>query len=268
MNTDALLHQSILIITEYYNNNLQPFFDAVSEDILWIGPAQRQELRGKQQLIDAWSSESHNLTFTMGEIRAVCVCASSSVREIILHYDIYTHYPSGNTDIHDQRLHYTWRERRVKTDSGYERIQEIIMMHISNAWLYDIQDKIYPVHYENLSLPTRILARPESYLIFKSINRSMYRVAANNILYIEKVKASSHISVHTTLGVITANGKLQDIEQRCKDLIRIHAGHMVNPRYVTELRRFAVTMSDGREFPIPEKKYTKIKKLLTENEEL
>lgn len=108
MNIDDLIHRSCMIISEYYKGNLQPFFDSVSEDILWIGPAQGQEIRGKRKLIDTWSNEQqHELTFTMSDIDAVCVSASSSVKEIVLHYDVYTRYPSGNTDVHDQRLHYS-----------------------------------------------------------------------------------------------------------------------------------------------------------------
>ena len=51
MTSKDLIYQSIHIITEYYNNNLQPFFDNISEDILWIGPAERQELRGRDKII-------------------------------------------------------------------------------------------------------------------------------------------------------------------------------------------------------------------------
>lgn len=46
MTANDLIYKSIYIITEYYNNNLQPYFDNISEDVLWIGPAERQEIRG------------------------------------------------------------------------------------------------------------------------------------------------------------------------------------------------------------------------------
>ena len=44
MTANDLIYKSIHIITEYYNNNLQPYFDSISEDVLWIGPAERQEM--------------------------------------------------------------------------------------------------------------------------------------------------------------------------------------------------------------------------------
>lgn len=51
MTGKELTEKSIYIIKEYYDNNLQPFFDHVSEDILWIGPADKQELRGRERII-------------------------------------------------------------------------------------------------------------------------------------------------------------------------------------------------------------------------
>ncbi len=36
MTANDLIYKSIYIITEYYNNNLQPYFDNISEDVLWI----------------------------------------------------------------------------------------------------------------------------------------------------------------------------------------------------------------------------------------
>lgn len=71
MTANDLIYKSIHIITEYYNNNLQPYFDSISEDVLWIGPAERQEIRGREQVISTFSAEVHGLSFTMGSIRAI-----------------------------------------------------------------------------------------------------------------------------------------------------------------------------------------------------
>ena len=38
--------------------------------------------------------------------------------------------------------------------------------------------------------------------------------------------------------------------------LRCHQSYLVNPDYITNIRRFKLTLSDGTELPIPEKKYT------------
>ena len=263
MKTDALLYRSIFIITEYYKNNLQPIFESLGEDVLWIGPAERQQIQGRDNLVEAFQAEKHDLTFTMGDITALYISPHRSVKEILLHYDIYTHYPSGNTDMHDQRLHYTWRENRVKTATGNEYRAEIAMIHISNAWKYDRRDTIYPVHYETVSMPVRFLTKPERYVTVKASDRNIHRIAEKNILYIETVKRSARLLLHTVTGTITINGTLPDFEKKYPDfLLRIHSSFLVNYAHVREICRFAVIMSDGTRLSVPEKKYTQIKKLL------
>ena len=55
MITNELIEQSLHIITEYYSNHLQPFFDSLSEDVLWIGPVEGQEIKGLNNLLNAFS---------------------------------------------------------------------------------------------------------------------------------------------------------------------------------------------------------------------
>ncbi len=267
MKADDLIYRSIYIITEYYKNNLKPYFESISDDILWIGPSQRQQLKGREAIIQTWAAEKHTLTFTMGDISVQCVSPHSHVREILLHYDIYTHYPSGNTYMHDQRLHYTWREKRVKTDSGWEYRSEIVMIHISNAWKYDSRDTIYPIHYETVYEPEHFPAKNTRYVTVKAADMSVHRIAANHILYIETIKHSAKLRIHTKNDTITINGTLPVFEEKYPGLfLRIHASYLINPAHVREIRRFSVSLTDGTELPIPEKKYTRIKKLLLQED--
>ena len=114
MNISAQIRQSVHIITEYYENHLQPFFDAADDDLLWIGPAENQWMQGKSTILAAFAQEygTHHLTFTMSNISATPVSCGPHACEIILTYLVYTYYPSGAMTVHDQRLHYTWRDKR------------------------------------------------------------------------------------------------------------------------------------------------------------
>ena len=265
MTSKDLIYQSIRIITEYYNNNLQPYFDNISEDILWIGPAERQELRGRETIISSFTSELHNLKFTIGSIQAISVSPTKSTQEIILKYEIYTHYPDGNTDLHNQRLHYSWHKKTIKTENGSESHWEIAVIHISNAWPYDQRDTIYPNHYKHLGLPVRLIEKTESFLTVIANDMSVHRIPINHLLYIESIKKTAKLCIHTTTDTIIVNGKLSDFENTYSDfLLRIHAGFLINPDHVSKIERFAVILSNGTKIPVPEKKYTLIKRRILE----
>jgi len=265
MTSKDLIYQSIHIISEYYNNNLQPFFDNISEDILWIGPAEKQEIRGRDKVIATFSSEVHELTFTMGSIRTISIAPLKTAHDIILQYEIYTHYPDGNTDLHNQRLHYSWYKKRIRTENGSNEQWEIGIIHISNAWPYDQQDTIYPNHYKYLGLPVRLIEKSKHFLTVMANDMSIHRIPINNLLYIETIKKTAKLCIHTTTDTIIVNGKLSDFENTYSDfLLRIHAGFLINPDHVSKMERFAVIMSSGTRIPVPEKKYTAIKRRILE----
>lgn len=263
MTANDLILQSMHIITEYYNNNLQPFFDSLSDDMLWIGPADGQEIRGRENVISTFSAEVHVLTFTIGSIRAVCVAPHKSVREIVLKYEIYTHYPDGHTDLHNQRLHYSWYKKRPLSKNCSDPRWEIAVLHISNAWTYDKRDTIYPVHYKSLGLPVRLVEKPEHYLTVTADDMSVHRIPIDHLLYIETIKRTAKLRIHTHTDTITVNGSLSEFEHTyAAFLLRIHAAFLINPACVSRIERFAVTLSDGTKLPIPEKKYTAVKRIL------
>ena len=43
------LKLSYLIVSEYYRNNLDPLFEYIDDNILWIGPAEKHLLRSKKR---------------------------------------------------------------------------------------------------------------------------------------------------------------------------------------------------------------------------
>ena len=69
MNAKKMADLTIEIIRKYYENDTSLFIDHVDENVLWYGPAKGQFLSGRQAIVDAWSAETHSLTFTMGDTR-------------------------------------------------------------------------------------------------------------------------------------------------------------------------------------------------------
>lgn len=82
-------------------------------------------------------------------------------------------------------------------------------------------------------------------------------VLSDTILYISAAHGSKHSEVHTTDGTIEVAASVSALAKQYGRLfLRCHHSHLVNPDYIQNIRRFKVTLSDGTELPIPEKKYT------------
>lgn len=136
-----------------------------------------------------------------------------------------------------------------------------MVVHVSNEWKYDERDVIYPNHYQQQGLPIRLIEKQDYYLILKADDLSIYHIPINDLLYVETVKRSNKLAVHTIKNTLKINGSLKDfLEKHNEHLLRIHAAYLINPSNVTKIERFKVYLKDGAMLPIPEKKYTQIKK--------
>ena len=100
LNLEAL---TVQLIEKYYANDRRLFFEYMDDDIIWIGPAIRQYIEGKQNLLNAFAQESHSLQFRTAQMSSRMVTGSRSSCEVLVRFLVYTYYPSGHISMHHQR---------------------------------------------------------------------------------------------------------------------------------------------------------------------
>ena len=59
MNIQKIGDRTAELLNLYYNNEIEPFLNSCHEDVLWIGPADKQVIRGRKNLVDAFHAEKH-----------------------------------------------------------------------------------------------------------------------------------------------------------------------------------------------------------------
>lgn len=255
MKKSELPEYSKYIITEYYKNNIQPFLDSFAENCLWIGPAEGQMIYSKEALLNAFSAETHQLTFAMQNIELIPMSVSRTSLDVILTYRITSYYPNGETTVFNQRVDLLWI-----TENQNFRIR---VCHISNEFPYDSRDKIYPNHFTELPIASTYVGNMSSEKIpIKGLRNNYFYLNINTIMWMES--NGHHTLIHTVDKVYEAADSLSCVTEQIGDsLCRIHASYTVNPIYVKSIARFHVLLEDGTWLPIPEKKYTQVKKTLT-----
>ena len=55
MNIQKIGDRTAELLNLYYNNEIEPFLNSCHEDVLWIGPADKQVIRGRKNLVDAYA---------------------------------------------------------------------------------------------------------------------------------------------------------------------------------------------------------------------
>lgn len=263
MNASECVKKSIYIADEYFNkNNTAPFFESMAEDIVWHGVAIGQKITGLDHMREAWADISSSLSFSIGDIEAEYTQTSPMSCEVMLVYVITTHYPDGKLLPLIQRVQFSWADiNYIDELKCRKRISKIFMVHISHPIEYHNDDYLYPDHlnelYEHAEAP---IVKPCLYL--RGTDNAFYHIKVSSIIWAESTP-EQHCLIHLRGKTIKAITTIAQIEKQTEGLLlRIHSSYIINPLDVESIQRFKATLSDGTEIPIPEKKYTSVKKLL------
>lgn len=243
------------LLNLYYNNEIEPFLNSCHEDVLWIGPADKQVIRGRKNLVDAFHAEKHELKFSLNNLTVLPLATTSStVAEIMTFMLVDTIWPDNSASRVNQRMQFTWVEQK-----GVPKIRVIF---ISNAIQYDERDGIYPVHYDENYRKFVLTGETRSERIYvKGIDKSILYLNWSRVIYVESL--GNHTVIHTLDQEFESTESLKTLEKRYGNLfLKCHESYMVNPAHVHSIRRFKMTVTGGRELPVPEKKYTAVKKTL------
>lgn len=251
------------IVQKYYKNDIQPFLNHVDERVLWYGPAKGQFLSGRQAVLNAWAGEKHSLTFTLGNVRLDHISSHSSYCEVMMSFPVTTHYPEGDQVTMDQIIHITWCERKI---DGI-KVPRMLVIHISDLYNKHESDNIYPVHFNEVYkgyMPV-IGTENSKHIYFHGTDAADLYLIPDTIIYAESIDYGRHSMLHTINGSFRASISTTALEKEHPEfLLRCHKCHLVNPAHIISISRFKVGLSNGKELPIPEKKYTAFKKTVHE----
>ena len=258
MNQQIIADLSAELIMRYYDNDYMPFLEAMDDDALWYGPAEGQFLHGRETMIAVWNAEEHELQFSLGNMEVNHTSSHPSFCDVMLSYPVTTHYPDREDITLYQRLLLTWCERVIEDKYGNkEKVPRILLCHISNPHRKHDDDVIYPNNFHEVyhkeAEPEHIGER----IHFHGLDRSDYFFLSDTIIRIEAAHGGKHSILVTDDGNVEVMATISMLEKKYGHLfLRCHQSYLVNPLYIRNIRRFKVTLADGAELPIPEKKYT------------
>lgn len=259
MNKKEIIDLTNDIVQKYYQNEIQPFLDHVDEKILWYGPAKGQFLSGRQAVLNAWANEKHSLTFTLGNVRLDHISSHSSYCEVLMSFPVTTHYPEGDHITVDQIIHITWCERKIDN----EKIPRMLVVHISDLYHNHEADNIYPIHFNEVYKGYMPVTESENNkrIYFHGTDSADLYLIPDTIVYAESIDYGKHTLLCTTGGAFRVSLSTTALENKYPEfLLRCHKCHLVNPQHIISISRFNVTLSNGKELSIPEKKYTAFRK--------
>lgn len=239
------------LIYEFYNNNLQPFFDALDENVTWVGTMDGQYMRTKQQVVESFSAEELTLKFTVGPIYSDVFPHGKNQCDVIVFFNRTAFYDDGRKLSQNMSYHLSW----VKKEKWLMSVISIMIRYNK-----DDRDGIYPHHplvFGN-DLEYNYLPQPAD-----GEKLHLHEKGTENVLLIgpseiEWAEGHGHYcKVHFRNAGIWIRMDIKTLAELTQgSLMKCHSGYIINPYFIRSIQRFKLTLLDGTEIPIPEKKYT------------
>ena len=265
MNTAGLIAQSVNILNCYYKNDIQPFIDAMHEDIHWYGPCDGQIISSRKKLIETFSKENNTLTFELSDMKSQLLWKDKDSCEIVVTFLVDTFYPGNKVIRCNQRVLLNWRQVWIKDENGKWKTEpRIRTCFIANAIPMDSRDVIYPIHFTETPVADQfILPAAAKRISFKGKDNSLLYLAENELVYI---KSDGHFTtLHCLHDTFESSEAITTLEERFPDLlIRVHKSYLINPSFLKTLRRYEAEMTEGSCIPVSSRRYRDTKEQINQ----
>lgn len=160
-----------------------------------------------------------------------------------------------------QRCTFVWE----KTTEG----PKIRHMHVSNpiGELKIAKEEAFPNTMGKMAhryMMNEIQRRTDSGRVSAYVeNGSLIFFEISKILFISAL--GKECVIQTTTGEKFVKNSISDLQKQVGDnLIAIHRSYLVNPEFIRSIRRYHITLVNGTELPVPQRKYNELRQKLME----
>ena len=256
---ETICENTLEFIQEYYRLNTGPLFSVLSDDCVWLGPGNLL-VHGREAIRALFQDGFVMPAFDVVEPDFRLVDTGCAEQLTVLGQ--YTCYPVENAQLISaarQRATFCYR---LEEDNW-----RLYHMHVSNEWNELVGDEVFPVqistqtyrYVQKLLEENRSKASPT--LTIKTDIANQF-VDTGAVLYIQATDRTCIL--HMLHEWKQVSKPLKDLQtQLPPNFYRLHRSFCVNSDYVTEIKRYTVTLVTGEELPIPKMRYTQVREELT-----
>jgi len=259
---DMLEKLCIDALSSFYIDGDIDFIDALDDNVLWFGPVESQFLRGKEAVSTYFHELTKKFRFSTENLRATLMPLKSEACTILIDLELFGYRNDGRVINYSQHIIV---DLCRKKDNLGNVVWKVPFIHISNVIKRRSKTQKEASHESKAQMQKFISDRNNiNKISFLTDSGSTVFIAEDSIVYIEGGKGVKSY-IHLKEDCILVNHLLKDIIQKLPDYYyRCHASYIVNLKNVKSIGGYKITLFTGEEIPVPAKKYTEVKKHITE----
>lgn len=247
MKKEDLIQKSLGILNAFYRSNPEPLMEASSNNLFLLGPTAAYVFHGKAAVLESLAHEQLNVRYRLGNMTAGEIINSRDCAEVYVRYSVEVLTSDNKITTDWRRAQFTW----LKTPGADKKKHWLItMLHLS----FEAPESVV---YE-----APVVQNDEEKIVFSGTDGVIRYLSLSSVIWIESKLYNSIVT--STEGTFIARESVNELATRYPDLLyRPHISFLINPHAAQAICRFKLTMKDGKTIPLPEKKYTRVKKYLS-----
>lgn len=255
---DEVVRLTAECLTRYWKRDSTFIFSHCAPKIVWISARQDEYLLTRDEVRENLETNCAVIPSCHLQHAEFQVAASCSELYVITGKYLVTTDPEEKFFLSaQQRCTFVWEN----TGNGLQ----ISHIHISNpiGELKIAEDEAFPdtmgkmaSHYMKEEI---LRLTSDRKLSVCDVNGSLIFLQLSDVMFISAL--GKETVVRTLTDCIFAKNSIKELAQQTQDcFVMTHRSYLVNPQYITAIRRYAITMRDGTELPVPRKKYDEIRR--------
>ena len=249
--------QYMKAINEFYCIENYDFFDSLEDKVIYFSPGKDHFIQGKEELCKYFKEIKNNLKFETGNAHAKLINLKPGVFLIHTDLELKIIHKSGKEKIINQRIAVAVRQTKIdgiiKDTCPYIQVSNLLKTNDENKTI-------------GFSHPETVFEYKTKKMIpLPGENGTVYYINKKSVKYIESLKGVKCM-IHTYFETFTSNMLIKNVLSLLgSGFIRCHSGYAVNKERIKSISPYKLTLYTGEEIPVPVKKYTTIKKTLSES---
>lgn len=250
------------IVGAYYSQNIAPLFEALASDCRFV-------------------TETGRIISSLDELKTALAAKSNSPAMMVRETDFHLISPCEDVNpaknavvMGSYKLYSSPREQMLFAASHAITVcfrfddaeWKAYHIHVTSKRSDPVGEEIFPIQAsretyeyvrEILRTGTRTGILP-SRIMLESTENSHY-VNPDDILYIEAEGKRS--IVHCLESCFPITSLISEVSKQMPGtFLRVHRSYLVNTAHISGMRKFMLELSDGTEIPIPERRYTEVRR--------
>jgi len=237
------------LIQEYYNNYYENLFSYLDDDIVWTNSKFNEWLVGKADYVMALTLAEFSIDSQFENMKITAQAFGTDIIEVMVSFTVTFKYQDVDFLIKREKLmHITW----VKRKEGWR----IAILSLVNSGLSDLEEPLFPLHKKEYLSKSEYSYDRRIELI--DIHHTSSYVPLGSIIYAESKGQNSEI--HTLSSSILVPKTITELHNTVlHNFLRPHISFLINLEYMDRIGRYKLVLLNGKEIPIPEKKYCLVK---------